>query len=468
MPRARRGWSWTRGPCASTFCWVGRVASASRRGLRAPLLPSTRCHVRLTRPGCSSRAGVHDSGKTTLQRSLQLSFGLFTSHASRELLSPEVRDSILASAATLSRRALEELGSTLDLAFTELFRNLRARCANGLTLAVVESLRSVARNPELVERLVACGVLPPDPLFLDDMVATANRALRADYQPSNADILRYHWETLGVQSSNIGVPDAIFRVHDAGGRLAERRKWARALDDHPDAAIIYVVALDGMYLRAEETEDKTESAPAAAGGGSGTDVVSAVAEPSTAPRPHRTMFDDSLQAFAEVCTWRERLRGRSLMVVLNRLDRFQLAFKKDLAGIFASVVGSEAKENEAQAIQLVEARFRAVLAEKGRGGEDTAFVVATAVDTTKPSPLLPFMQPRKAVAVGSATSGTLRAANGTEPLLSKSAGGLSRQSSSPLAPGEAAAAASTSPATAASAGTPVQPDGASHGVKIDH
>lgn len=52
-----------------------------------------------------------------------------------------------------------------------------------------------------------------------------DRLFRADYKPTNEDILRVRSKTTGISETRFDISNMTFRLFDVGGQRSERRKW---------------------------------------------------------------------------------------------------------------------------------------------------------------------------------------------------------------------------------------------------
>jgi guanine nucleotide-binding protein subunit alpha len=94
--------------------------------------------------------------------------------------------------------------------------------------------------PQLVGNsfLVSVLLLNYTHSFLDDL----ERLFKADYLPSNQDILYARSSTIGVVETRFKLEKHSYRMVDVGGQRSQRKKWIEAFDDVN--AVLFVAAIN--------------------------------------------------------------------------------------------------------------------------------------------------------------------------------------------------------------------------------
>ena len=74
---------------------------------------------------------------------------------------------------------------------------------------------------------------------------------KADYIPSEQDVLRSRIRTTGIVENNFTIDGNKFRMYDVGGQRSERKKWIHCFEDV--ACILFVAALSAYNQVISET-----------------------------------------------------------------------------------------------------------------------------------------------------------------------------------------------------------------------
>eukprot|EP00075_Anas_platyrhynchos_P034056 XP_027323309.1 guanine nucleotide-binding protein G(i) subunit alpha-2 isoform X1 [Anas platyrhynchos] len=90
---------------------------------------------------------------------------------------------------------------------------------------------------------------PPRPCYLNDL----ERIARADYIPTQQDVLRTRVKTTGIVETHFTFKDLHFKMFDVGGQRSERKKWIHCFEGV--TAIIFCVALSAYDLVLAEDEE---------------------------------------------------------------------------------------------------------------------------------------------------------------------------------------------------------------------
>ncbi|KTG38645.1 hypothetical protein cypCar_00034765, partial [Cyprinus carpio] len=85
--------------------------------------------------------------------------------------------------------------------------------------------------------------------YLNDL----ERIARADYIPTQQDVLRTRVKTTGIVETHFTFKDLHFKMFDVGGQRSERKKWIHCFEGV--TAIIFCVALSAYDLVLAEDEE---------------------------------------------------------------------------------------------------------------------------------------------------------------------------------------------------------------------
>jgi guanine nucleotide-binding protein subunit alpha, other len=69
------------------------------------------------------------------------------------------------------------------------------------------------------------------------------RLFRADYMPTDQDILRTRLRTTGIAESNFDIKGLKYRMIDVGGQRSERKKWIHCFEGVQ--VVLFLAAISG-------------------------------------------------------------------------------------------------------------------------------------------------------------------------------------------------------------------------------
>jgi len=145
-----------------------------------------------------------------------------------------------------------------------------------------------------------------------------HRFAKADFVPTEDDIIRFRIRTTGVIETRFKIKEAAFRMVDVGGQRSERKKWLSCFESV--TAIIYVVAMQEYDMTLFEDEKVNR-------------------------------MTESLELFGEICNskW---FTKTAIVLFLNKSDLFREKIStKDMKEIFPTYEGGCNYEAGLQFIQ---------------------------------------------------------------------------------------------------------------------
>lgn len=211
--------------------------------------------------------GAGESGKSTIFKQMVSLYGKGFREEERAGYAPVVYDNVLTSMRTLvlgaerseerdprCRISDEAMPSRLRLLeekdmFEEVDEEL------GQHLQVLWRDEGIQHTFKLRSRL---GLQVPD--CADYFFERIDVLSRADYHPSEQDVIRSRARTTGIVEGEFLVDSNIFRVVDVGGQRNERKKWIHCFDGV--AAVLFVAALsayDQVLLEDDATRRLDEA-----------------------------------------------------------------------------------------------------------------------------------------------------------------------------------------------------------------
>lgn len=200
--------------------------------------------------------GAGESGKSTLVKQMKIIHGDGYTESELKSFKPTVCDNLVYS----MRAVLEAMGQ------------LRIDLGNKLNKSHVRAILSYAElapdqaMPDDISNAIkalwedggvqAC-VSRSNEYQLNDSASyyfdAIDRIARADYVPTQQDVLRSRVRTTGIIETTFRYKDMIYRVFDVGGQRSERRKWIQCFDDV--TAVIFVSALSGYDMKLFEDQE---------------------------------------------------------------------------------------------------------------------------------------------------------------------------------------------------------------------
>jgi len=134
----------------------------------------------------------------------------------------------------------------------------------------------------------------------------AEELCKADYLPSEQDVLRARVRTTGIVQQNFKIKDKKYTMFDVGGQRNERRKWIHCFDNV--TAVIFVTAISefDQVLYEDETTNR---------------------------------MDEALILFDQICN-HPSFKKTSMILFLNKRDLFEMKLKKKDMGCWKPEAGA--------------------------------------------------------------------------------------------------------------------------------
>ncbi|XP_066924521.1 uncharacterized protein [Clytia hemisphaerica] len=203
--------------------------------------------------------GTHDSGKSTMIKQMRCIAGKLSEDeyaGYRELVYHNILNSI--------QDILQAALGVLNIEFGETGRYKDARQILSLdvwgdewikSLSVSNHFTTIKRlwNDEGVQkcfqRLNEYYLNESAKYFLDDL----DRIAASDYYPTQQDVFRVHWRTIGIKEDTFSYRGLNYGMVDTGGTRFERKKWKHTFENV--TAVIYCVAISEYDLSLDESEN---------------------------------------------------------------------------------------------------------------------------------------------------------------------------------------------------------------------
>jgi len=188
---------------------------------------------------------------------------------------------------------------------------------NAFTPELSESIKALWKDPSVQEaynRRSEFQLIDSAAYVFENV----DRFIKADYVPTEEDVLRVRARTTGITETTFKVKDSSFRMIDVGGQRSERKKWIHCFQDV--TAIIYCVALNEYDMKLFEDEKVNR-------------------------------MEESLELFEEICNskW---FTKTAMILFLNKIDLFKEKITKvSLKVLFEDYEGNTDFEAASQFIQ---------------------------------------------------------------------------------------------------------------------
>ncbi|KAJ8361994.1 hypothetical protein AAFF_G00407280 [Aldrovandia affinis] len=126
-----------------------------------------------------------------------------------------------------------------------------ASCTHSEPAASAQRQESGSQSLHCTESFPAAILRAPEQSesYLNDL----ERIARADYIPTQQDVLRTRVKTTGIVETHFTFKDLHFKMFDVGGQRSERKKWIHCFEGV--TAIIFCVALSAYDLVLAEDEE---------------------------------------------------------------------------------------------------------------------------------------------------------------------------------------------------------------------
>lgn len=199
--------------------------------------------------------GAGDSGKSTIFRQMKLLYGKPIEERELCSLVPAIH--------------LTVMGNFLIVLATAKDRGIEVEPSDVAAYVLQSCTKDSPITPPLAEKMVKLWgsegmrrtwearatyqVLDCLEYFMGNEGAEVTRLGRADYVPTETDVLRARFRTSGVVEESYNLDGFVFTILDVGGQRNERKKWIHSFDRV--TAVIYVAALSeyDMYLFEDTT-----------------------------------------------------------------------------------------------------------------------------------------------------------------------------------------------------------------------
>eukprot|EP00455_Lapot_gusevi_P023782 TRINITY_DN246_c0_g1_i1.p1 TRINITY_DN246_c0_g1~~TRINITY_DN246_c0_g1_i1.p1 ORF type:complete len:363 (+),score=59.02 TRINITY_DN246_c0_g1_i1:186-1274(+) len=271
--------------------------------------------------------GPHNAGKTSLVRHLQLaceaSLTPGSPHPKRIEYVKLVRDMVLESI-----KALFELLRDFDMCHPQHEHKawIEPLCAidtSFFTPADIAQLENLFVNESFLGLFPQLGFF----LSLQDLqfvVRCVDHVQRENFVPTDEEIIRCQWPSVGLVSYRITTPNFDIRLHDVGGHLHQRRKWD-SYYERDLSAVLFVVSLDSCWLSLSEDG-------------------------------RQNRMSDTLQLFRAVCQ-QPRLKSASKIIVLNKVDVFELELARRFDAFKHIFPDYDGEADSKRALEFLQQRF---------------------------------------------------------------------------------------------------------------
>ncbi|KAI9345205.1 guanine nucleotide binding protein, alpha subunit [Obelidium mucronatum] len=235
--------------------------------------------------------GSGDSGKSTVLKQLKILRGGGFTDAERHAFKLRVWNNIIDSMKMLVS-ALDTLEIDLGSSDLKIDVELVKQFILGEELPenIVEAIRKLWKDSGIQSAVKRANELPEyiytSEYYLNDL----EKHTKADYVPSDEDILRVRTRTTTISETNFTIDNKIYTFYDVGGQMSLRQFWAPYFADDL-SAIIFVAALssyDQMLL-----EDPTVN-----------------------------RMEDAIALFGSVCN-NKLLQKTAIILFLNKVDLLQ-------------------------------------------------------------------------------------------------------------------------------------------------